>query len=47
MQYSTAKPSVKEVTTLSGRQLSSKKWTKSQRAAFAAIFLEPQRPRRA
>jgi hypothetical protein len=37
MLYRTPKPSVKKILTLSGRQLSSKKWTKSQRAAFAAM----------
>ena len=37
MEYRTPEPSVKEVLILSGRQLSSTKWTKSQRAAFAAM----------
>jgi hypothetical protein len=39
MRYRTPEPSVKEVLTLTGRQLSSNKWTKSQRAAFAAMVL--------
>ena len=39
MLYRTPDVSVKEVLTLSGRQLSSAKWTKSQRAAFAAMVL--------
>jgi hypothetical protein len=39
MLYRTPQPSVKEAFTLTGRQLSSSKWTKSQRAAFAAMVL--------
>jgi hypothetical protein len=39
MEYRTPEPSVKEVLTLTGRQLSSKKRTKSQRAALAAMVL--------
>ena len=39
MLYRTLEPSVKEVLALSGRQLSSSKWTKSQRATLAAMVL--------
>ena len=39
MLYRTPQASVKEVLTLRGRQLSSSKWTKSQRAALAAMVL--------
>jgi hypothetical protein len=39
MLYRTPQSSVKEVLTLTGRQLASNKLTKSQRAAFAAMVL--------
>src|SRR5215831_7537925 len=37
MKYRTPEPSVKKVRILSARRLSSTKWTKSQRAALAAM----------
>jgi hypothetical protein len=39
MLYRTPRASVKKVHGLTGRQLSSNKWTKSQRAALAAMVL--------
>jgi hypothetical protein len=39
MLYRTADLSVNKVLTLSGRELSPPKWTKSQRAAFAPMVL--------
>ncbi len=39
MLYRTPHACVKDVLSLSGRQLSSGKWTKSQRAALAAMVL--------
>ena len=39
MLYRTPEPSVKKVLTITGRQFSSNKWPKSQRAALAACRL--------